>query len=459
MKQGLHLKASQQLSLTPQLRRSLEILQLSSQALEQSIIEELAENPLLERDESPTSKNEEVAAEVLPAEEQEWHADLDVRRTSSQGLSADNPLESTVANHESLRDHLLEQMHLTSISDRDTTLATLIIDSLDEDGYFVGSCTELATLCPVQLEVDASELRAMLSLVQSLEPAGVGARNLSDRLKILLRRLSAPSQDREVALDLVENHLDALAQRKFDQLRRSLEISREQLSDAITLITSLNPRIAGQFSPDQREQITPDILVHSINGRWEAKLNPEIRAHLRVNEEYAKLSGEIKDAKGSSFIDNHLSNAKTFIKSVNSRYDTLLRVAKIVVAHQQAFFQSGTEHLTPLTRRQIADDLELHDSTISRALAGKYLQCPSGVFELGYFFSSSVDNADGSTTSSTVIRNLIRKLVETEPQQKPLSDSKIAQQLKLQGHVVARRTVAKYRESMHIAPSSQRKSL
>jgi RNA polymerase sigma-54 factor len=459
MKQILGQKQTQSLKLTPQLRQSLEILQLSSQALEQKIVEELTQNPLLELDEKAISEPSNTDNAPSESLEQDWQPQMDVRRTNTAGPAAQSAIEGTATYHESLREYLIKEIGLTSLSPRDQMIAQLVIDSLDNDGYLKSSCDEIARLCPSQLGIETEDVNAVLSMVKSLEPAGVGASNLAERLSILIDRLPEETPAKELAKQITNHHLTLLAEKKFDQLQRKLSIDRIELAEAIELITAQNPRIAPLFSEDNWDQITPDIIVVQTGQDYEARLNPNLQTRLTINESYSQLGNSTSDSESSRYIRGHLNDAKVFISSINNRFDTLLRVAASVVAKQQGFFSSGVDHMTPLSRRQIAEELEMHDSTISRAVSGKYLQCKFGVFELAYFFSSSIDNQDGSAASSKTICNLIEQIINSEPKRRPYSDSKIAEQLSAQGYSIARRTVAKYRESMDIAPSSRRKSI
>jgi len=305
----------------------------------------------------------------------------------------------------------------------------------------------------------------MLSLVKSLEPTGVGARDLSERLGMFLALQPQQTLGLEAAKIIVENHLDLVGAHNLAKLKKELNISDQGLSNALSLITQLNPRIGAQFQGDAENHIIPDVVVKKIADTWVAQLNAENQTKLRVNATYSSLlkagNGNTTplDKESSDYIQHNLLEAKMFIKGLMSRYDTLLLVTEAIVERQQGFFEDGEQAMHPMVLQDIAEALEMHESTISRATSGKYLLCPRGVFELKFFFSSALSTTDGAASSSTAIRSLIKEMVGAENKAKPLSDSKIAKELEHQGHIVARRTVAKYRESMHIAPSSQRKSL
>ncbi len=491
MKQALHLKLSQQLTLTPQLKQSLRLLQLPSLDLEHEIQQALDNNPLLERIEidsvepeqiqtvSPSLDNgipQPVAEATDPTKEIErtdtlapeqdlssnWEESFESHRVSpaqNTPVSGDNEFTQYAVKQESLFEHLEWQVKMTTLSEQDQQIATAILHSLDDDGYLMHELDDIVEILAPDMEIESDEVNAVLSLIKTLEPLGVGAKDLQERLLILLK--ASPSKDTELAEKIIRDHLELVGTHNLAKLKKELSVKDEELSSALALITSLNPRIAAQFSSDNENYVVPDIIVKKVGQSWKAGLNPENHAKLRVNETYAELlnSTQNLDEKSSEFIQNNLLEAKNFIKGLMSRYDTLLLVAQVIVERQQEFFNQGDTGMQPMVLSDIAIALEMHESTISRATSGKYLHSPRGVFELKYFFSSAVSTADGATSSSTAIRSLIKKLVDAESKAKPLSDSKIAKELEQQGHIVARRTVAKYRESMHIAPSSQRKSL
>ncbi|MFT5571342.1 MAG: RNA polymerase sigma-54 factor [Cryomorphaceae bacterium] len=491
MKQSFNLQLSQQLSLTPQLKQSLRLLQLPTLDLEQEIQQILESNPLLERVETEMveadrpSVSELTADNSLPqpigeatdpsyeieqtdhlAPEQDlsmnWQESFESRRTQlgSSNTARDN-VEFTqfAAEQETLFEHLNWQIQMTTLSDKDMLIARSILRSLDNDGYLISSLAEICAVFDPTLEVEENEVAAALSLVKTLEPIGAGARNLSERLLILLNQLPENSIGLEIARLVVSEHLDLLATRNLAKMKKVLNVSDTTLSDGLALITQLNPRIAQSFSSDNENYVIPDVIVKKVGLRWASELNPENQTKLRVNQTYSDMLNTNLDKEGNEFIQQNLSQAKIFIKGLMSRYDTLQLVSQAIVERQQAFFEHGAEQMQAMVLQNIAESLEMHESTISRAISGKYLLSPRGVFELKYFFSSAVSNTDGATSSSTAIRSLIRKMVDTESKVKPLSDNKIAKELEQQGHIVARRTVAKYRESMQIAPSSQRKSL
>lgn len=490
MKQTLNLKFSQNLTLTPQLKQSLKLLQLTSLELEQEIQLALDTNPLLERaekDRSATSLTEsavnnddlEAARNATDssselehndrlASEQDllasWQESFEPQRNNSNSSAlSDTDFTHFSVKQETLFEHLHWQIQMTTLSNKDKLIATSILRSLDDDGYLTIDLPELGQLLDPSLEVETDEIAAVLSLIKTLEPIGVGARNLGERLEILLESDPKQTGAHELAVIIARQHLDLLGSHNLAALKKILAVSDAELSETLTLITQLNPRLSNQFQSDHENHITPDVHVKKVGERWVAKLNSENQPKLRVNQTYAsmlkKSSVQILDDESSDFIQNNMLEAKTFIKNLMSRYDTLLLVSEAIVERQQDFFEHGEQAMLPMILQDIAETLEMHESTISRATSGKYLLSPRGVTELKFFFSSALSTTDGATSSSTAIRSLIKELVNAENKAKPLSDNKIAKELETQGHIVARRTVAKYRESMHIASSSQRKPL
>ena len=505
MKQSLTLnlsnQLSQQLTLTPQLKQSLKLLQLPSTDLENEIQHALDANPLLERIENdvpaeydipvvapaldngipqPISESADPEQQINQTDHLAPEQDLSqsyqesfepiesnslssTQTTSSQnsGLSSNTNVEISqyTSQPESLFDHLIWQVQMTNLSEKDQLIARSILRSLDEDGYLTTSLDDICAMFDEQLMVEQDEVQAVLSLIRTLDPLGVGATNLQDRLLILLEQTPDNSESLSIAKTIINDHLDLLATRNLSKLKKALSISDQQLSKSLNLITKLNPRVAARFQEDKQNHITPDLIVKKVKDQWQAQINPDNQARLRVNQTYSDLLKNDLAEKDNDYIQENLAQAKIFIKGLMSRYDTLLLVGQAILERQQQFFELGEEHMQPMVLHDIATQLDMHESTISRATAGKYLLSTRGVFELKYFFSSALSSTEGADSSSTAIRSLIKKMVEAESKKKPLSDNKIAQELEQQGHIVARRTVAKYRESMHIAPSSQRKSL
>ncbi len=504
MKQSLELRLGQHLAITPQLQQAIRLLQLSSVELQQEIREALDNNPLLEEidDNTAEPKGEigldlrgpgeppngtgktvtapgsdsgestaDSAAETETdgalsdegAPDGEWGESQDLAgggRTRSDEDGASSDIDARNSMPQTLRDHLLWQMHMTRFSESDRRIAETLIDAINDDGYLTCGLEEIQQAVGGDSPPELDEIQAVLHQIQNFDPLGVAVRNLSECLLLQLRHMdpTTPCLEEARLVAGCEN-LELLAKRDYAQLRRLTKLRPETLKQAVQLIQSLNPRPGASIQSTQTNYIVPDILVRRLRGQWRADLNGGSTPRLRVNHQYQQL---IKRGRGSSdnrYLQDRLQEARWFIKSLASRNDTLLKVARAIIDRQRAFFDHGPEALKPLVLRDIAETVGMHESTISRVTSQKYMLTPRGVFELKYFFSSHVHTVDGGTCSATAIRSLIKKLVEVEATDKPVSDSAIAKILAKQGITVARRTVAKYREALNIPPSSQRKSL
>ena len=486
MKHSLQLRLSQHLTLTPQLQQSIRLLQLSTLELNQEIEKFLQDNPLLERvddiREEPVSAPPQAgsAAEFAAPATSSSSADsaageadsgstdavdansFDESFSYSSGTAHDGNDEAEypqlAAETQSLREHLISQLSLTKLSERDQRLVTLLIDSLDDDGYLHQDLDELAGLLPPELEIDTEELNVALKHLQNLDPPGVGARNLGECLQLQLEALPKSTNYHGPALDVVKHHLDVLAARDFVKLKKLLRCEDEVLRGIKNLITGLNPRPGSSYSTGDTRYIVPDVIVKKTKGVWIAALNPDAMPRLRVNRLYADILQRNRDA-GHQQLASQLQEARWLIKNVQQRFDTILRVSQGIVDRQRHFFEHGEVAMRPLVLREIAETLDLHESTVSRVTTQKFMLTPRGIFELKYFFGSHVTTETGGAASSTAIRALIKQLVSAENAKKPLSDGQITEILGQQGIVVARRTVAKYRESMQILPLNLRKSI
>jgi RNA polymerase sigma-54 factor len=478
MKHSLQLRLSQHLTLTPQLQQSIRLLQLSTLELNQELERFLQENPLLERDEVASdpmpappvngSANDETVAEAPPAPADDAAAQTDgdvfaAARDEAYGGGSredgdDDDYPQLAAESPTLRAHLISQLSLKKLTDRDRTLASLLIESLDEDGYLSQDVTELQDMLPEELEVEPEELQIALKHLQNCEPTGVGARNLGECLALQLTTMPESTPYRAEALEVVKNHLEALAGRDFARLRKALRCDDTCLRAVQKLITSLNPRPGREYASDSTRYVVPDVIVRKLKGVWIAALNPDAMPRLRINRLYADILSRARGS-GSQQLASQLQEAKWLIKNVQQRFDTILRVAQSIVDRQRHFFEHGEVAMRPLVLREIAEALDLHESTVSRVTTQKFMHTPRGIFELKYFFGSHVTTESGGSASSTAIRALIRQLVGAENSRKPLSDSQISEILGQQGIVVARRTVAKYRESLQILPVNLRKTL
>ncbi len=487
IKPGLQLRLGQHLALTPQLQQSIRLLQLSALELAQEIDQALNDNPLLECDDPPVGAAMRIAADgailgdsapAIGAPEAgehdqdgssaehgagaagsglEWGGSRGERDDDDEGPGAWAAVPTTLA------EHLRGQLAGTTASPRDRALVEMLIESLDEQGYLAATLDELLAICPPEAGVELDDLVTALRLLQSFDPSGVGARSAAECLTLQLEAMAAqlPRSSREVldhARRIVSEHLPLLAGREFGRLARTLELTEEQVLQAHALIRRLNPHPGVAFSAAVVDYVVPDILVRKSRGRWLAQLNPDVMPKLRLNQAYAAAVRQERSKEGFSQWSSRLQEARWLIRNIQQRFETIQRVAQAIVDRQHAFFTHGAIAMRPLVLREIAETLELHESTISRVTTNKYMSTPFGVFELKYFFGSHVATDTGGAASSTAIRALIKQLIGDENPKEPLSDSRIAELLAEQGIVVARRTVAKYREALKIPAVALRKS-
>ena len=506
MKASLQLKIGQSLTMTPQLQQAIRLLQLSSMELQAEIQEVLESNMMLETAEEASAENsdaekpegnnpeennpeenlldttqemgsaaepdnipDELAVDSVWEDTYESSISETSANTSQTYESSQSSFENQNTHDETLGEHLLWQLNLTPISDTDRVIASTIIDALDDDGYLNSDLTDIHSSLNKEIdgerkgdeesEIGLDEIEAMLHMIQAMEPTGVAARDLQECLLLQLRQCNKDTPMLTLAVELVSKHLDLLASRDFNQLMRRLKLDQEELQEVIVLIQSMNPRPGGQIHETRTEYIAPDVYVRKVKGRWRVELNSELMPHLRVNTSYASMIRRADNSKDNVSLKSHLQEARWFIKSLQSRSETLLRVATCIVERQRAFLEYGEEAMKPMVLHDVAEALGMHESTISRVTTRKYMHTPRGIFELKYFFSSHLSTSHGGDASSTAIRAFIKKLIAAETPQKPLSDSKISALLSDQGINVARRTVAKYREAMAIPPSNERKRL
>lgn len=474
MKHSLQLRLSQHLTLTPQLQQSIRLLQLSTIELNQEIERLLQENPLLEREDGATeaapppgsldgtgtTTSNEAAAEAPaePERDESSNFEVDDGPAFSGGDSEDDDYAPLAEQPPNLRLHLTSQLSLMHLSERDRRIVQLLIDSLDDDGYLGQSLEEICEMLPDELEVDPDDLAIALQHLQHLEPVGIGARGLSECLALQLEAMPADTEHREAALEIVRNHLDTLAARDFVKLKRLLKCDDGCLRGVQKLITSLNPRPGRDFSAEEARYVIADVIVRKVKGVWVASLNPDAMPRLRVNRMYADILQRNRGGSAQQ-LNSQLQEAKWLIKNVQQRFDTILRVSQAIVDRQRNFLEHGEVAMRPLVLREIAEILGLHESTVSRVTTQKFMHTPRGIFELKYFFGSHVATEAGGAASSTAIRALIKQLVSAENTRSPLSDGQISELLGQQGIVVARRTIAKYRESLQILPVNLRKTL
>ncbi|GAB3094162.1 RNA polymerase factor sigma-54 [Aestuariicella hydrocarbonica] len=503
MKQSLQLKLGQQLTMTPQLQQAIRLLQLSTLDLQAEIQEALDSNPMLEASEDDSLHADNPSESINTPQEQpanskdnerepsatansessaegadgDWNESIpedlpvdtswdDVYQSgpTGTGLSApdneDSDYDSRGTSDESLHQHLMWQLNLTPMSERDEIIALSILDAIEDSGMLSQTAEEIHESLSKELdELELDEVLAVLHRLQQFDPPGVASQNLSECLLIQLNQLPKETPWLDDAKLIVKDHLPLLGSRDYKQLMRKTKLKEFQLRDAIVLIQTLNPRPGDSVCTGETEYVIPDVFVTKQDDRWTVNLNPDIAPKLRINDTYASMVKRADSSTDNSFLRDNLQEARWFIKSLQSRNETLLKVATCIVEKQRGFLDYGAEAMKPLVLHDVAEIVGMHESTISRVTTQKYMHTPQGIFELKYFFSSHVSTDSGGECSSTAIRAIIKKLVAAESQQKPLSDSKITTLLADQGIVVARRTIAKYRESLGIPASNERKRL
>ena len=500
MRQGLQLKFSQQLTMTPQLQQAIKLLQLSTLDLQQEIIEQLYNNPLLETDErdhendNVEQQNNNVGDDDVnfdnndpenftqaldtpevadSSAESSWDSESsdrlsgenswnEVTNTSSKSLTnnSDFNLDAIYQVTESLQDHLYWQLNLITLSDRDKDIAEAFIDSVDNNGFLTSELQEITAHLKDKTTDDPlqqDELIAVLRRLQQFDPPGIFARDLKECLAIQLNQLVEDTAYLQEAKLLVENFLEDIASTELTKLAKKSKLDRLSVQHGLELIRTLNPRPGEMFAADDTEYIVPDVYIEKINGNWQVKLNDSNIPRIKINQAYSDLIKRADDSAENQFLKKNLNEARWFLRSLESRNDTLMQVTMAIVDFQQGFLEHGPVAMKPLVLSEIAEQLDLHESTVSRVTTKKYMATPQGIFELKYFFSSHVGTSDGGECSSTAVCAMLKMLIEAEKPCKPLSDNKLTTLLADQGIQVARRTVAKYRESMNIPSSSQRK--
>jgi RNA polymerase sigma-54 factor len=521
MKLSLQIKLGQQLTMTPQLQQAIKLLQLSTLDLQQEIQQALESNPMLELEDdfdttpdtssAPDSNTQlantdnddnrhtgdtseyssaESTSEFQPSDEdfsegsdfntdESWN-DTDI----PENLSTDSSWDDVFTNSQitgqrggegddgdgnsdfdsrnttagTLQDHLMWQLNLTPMSDSDRAIATSLIDAIDNNGLLTTTVSGIHASLTSDFEIDEEEVLAVLHRIQQFDPVGVGYRDLKECLSVQLKHLASDFPCLDIAQRIIDDYLPQLASHDYNTIMRKLRIKEAELKAAIAIILDLNPRPGSEITPLETTYVIPDVFVTKHNNNWKVELNPDTAPRIRVNPDYAALATRGKEGD-NTFLRDSLQEARWFIKSLQSRNETLLKVSTKIVEHQKNFFDYGEEAMKPLVLHDIAEAVSMHESTISRVTTQKYMHTPRGIFELKYFFSSHVDTDSGGECSSTAIRAIIKKLVAAENPRKPLSDNKIADVLADQGIQIARRTIAKYREALSIAPSNERKQL
>jgi RNA polymerase sigma-54 factor len=475
MKPSLQLKLGQQLTMTPQLQQAIRLLQMPALELQAHIREQLESNVMLEPvDEyeatgsfealEPHPMPEEKRVDAQPQPEVAVAVDAEVieetwseRAPGSDGWRDDDERAAEVADDAqvSLQDHLIAQLEYANLAPRDLAIARAIVDAVNDDGYVTDPLEDIAATLLPEVTADAGDVERVLKLVQTLDPPGVAARNLSESLGLQLRMLHPDTPGLRLALAIAEKHLDLLADRELTLLRRELSASDDELAQAVALVRGCHPRPGATVSSAKAEYVVPDVFVRRTDRGWTVEVNSSTLPRVRLNQSYADMLGR---GAGHSSMRAQLQEARWLLKSLEIRNETLMKVARSIVERQTAFLEHGEESMRPMILKDIAQAIDMHESTISRVTSSKYMHTPRGVFELKYFFSSQVEAADGGGASSTAVRAKIRKLIKEEDPGNPLSDSRIAELLSGEGIAVARRTVAKYREALGLAPSNERKA-
>jgi RNA polymerase sigma-54 factor len=470
LKPALQLKLGQQLTMTPQLQQAIRLLQLPVLELQAQVQEALESNVMLEAEEeeqidltsldqpTPTGEDDEVAPdttdEIVVEMEDPW---AESSTPSGDGRAQDDddrPLEFTDDRERDLHQHLVWQLEISRLDPRQVWIGEALVDALNDDGYLTESTADIARSLSADLPVTEEDVEQVLAFIQTLDPPGVGARTASECICLQLAQLEPETPGRELALKIARNHLQAVADRDHAALRRLLEADEDSLLEALALIRGCHPRPGSAFESAQPEYIVPDVFVRRTEQGWAVEINPASVPRLKVNQGYASLVSRSADYAS---LRAQLQEARWLIRSLEIRNDTLLKVARTIVQRQAAFLEQGDEAMQPMILRDVAEAVSMHESTISRVTTGKYMHTPRGIFEFRFFFSSHVAGADGGDVSSVAIRARIRKLIADEVPEKPLSDAQLAEVLSREGVKVARRTVAKYREALGLASSSERR--
>ena len=480
LRPALQLRIGQQLTMTPQLQQAIRLLQLPALELQQTIREALEQNVMLEADDevegevpleaaestaAPTADqpSTEPAAEGPASAEREgeseaaedlWDEGPTASTSDTPWSGDDRPQEFTDQSGATLQEHLSWQLEMARLEPREFAIGRAIIDAINDDGYLIDSIDEIRGVLASELNVETVEVERVLAVVQAFDPVGIGARTVAECIGLQLAQLDPATPGLATAARIVNEHLDLVAGQQYAALRRTLEVDEEELSRSLALVRSCHPRPGSTIQPSQPDYIVPDVFVRRGPLGWLVELNGGALPKVRLNQGYA---GMVTRAADHAVMRTQLQEARWLLRSLEIRNETLLKVARCIVARQAAFFEHGDESMEPMVLRDVAEAVEMHESTISRVTTGKYMHTPRGVFEFRFFFSSHVAATDGSEMSSTAIRAKIRKLISGEDAANPLSDSRIAELLAADGAQVARRTVAKYREAMQIAPSGERR--
>jgi RNA polymerase sigma-54 factor len=446
MKTSLHLGLSQQLSMTPQLQQAIRLLQLSSLDLNTEIQETVDANPLLEILEAEANEATQTYTSSVPSR-------------SKHGSYEYSELEEQNAQSFNLQDHLLWQAQLSHFTEKDYNIAVTLIDAMNDDGYLGFPLEEIHAGLEREFDIDLEDLLSVLRRIQHFDPIGVGARDLKECLLIQLEQYPAETPFLSQAKQLVTHHLARLAKQEQNYLSKVLKLNFTELQAVISLVQSCHPRPGSTRNLERPEYIIPDAFVYKVNGHWQVALNEEYVPKLQINSSYAALIRRADSSADNQFLRTQLQEARWFLKSLQNRQETLLKVVRTIVRYQNDFLEQGEEAMRPLVLQTIAKEINMHESTVSRVSNKKYLHTPRGTYELKYFFSSHVHCESGNTCSATAIRASLKRLIAAEDLKKPLSDNQLCELLKEKGIIVARRTIAKYRESIHIPPSNERRRI
>ena len=459
LKPSLQLRLSQSLTMTPQLQQAIRLLQLPILDLNAEIQEALEENIMLEVEDLPdvprTTSDSTAEVETIKADEN-WQIRA-AERIQDGGWNGEGRPISEYADQsgQTLREHLLWQLEMEHFTAREAVIGEALVDSINDDGYLIADTAEIVQILDEQPPVTEEEVAQALAKVQRLDPVGVGARSLSECIVLQISQLDSDTPGLQLAINIAEDHLDLVASRDYGELRRGLGTSEENLHEALALVRGCHPKPGQAVSPASTEYVIPDVFVRKIDGCWQVEVSATGLPRLSVNQQYARL---LRGSSQHAVLKTQLQEARWLIRSLEIRNETLLKVATSIVSRQTDFLEMGDESMKPMVLRDIAEEIGMHESTISRVTTNKYMHTPRGVFEFKYFFSSHLSSASGEDQSSTSVRAKIRKLISAENPAKPLSDSKITNLLKDDGISVARRTVAKYREAMNILSSSDRRN-
>ena len=477
MKPTLQTRLGQQLSLTPQLRQAIRLLQLSSVELEAELTAAVEANPLLEREEEDGDGDTDPGHEPPDAgggdsadtpesgdsdppgdgDDGDWYEST-LGNGERRGQGDDEPEELTAAAPVDLHGHLLWQLRLSHLPPRDLAIGEALVEGINDDGYLAVPLEDIQAALAPHVVVGTDEIEPVLRIIQHFDPVGSGARTLSECLGVQLSLLSTDTPGLALAREVCRHHLDALAKLGVAKLAAQLQQPADDLQCAVALLRTLDPKPGAQVGGGDAEYIAPDAIAFRQGGVWKVQLSGHSQPRLAINRHYERLIGKAS-REDDSYLRGQLQEARWLIKSLETRADTLLRVARAIVRQQSGFLDHGNEAMRPLTLREVAEELGLHESTISRATTRKFLRTPRGTFEFKHFFSSGIATEHGGAASATAIQAMLRKLIDAENPRQPLSDQRLAEMLKAEGIPVARRTVAKYREAMNISASNERQRL